>query len=359
MGSDDCFRVSATAPTEGDHQTLDWTLALAGGEGTRLQDYVRRRFGYQRPKQYCPLLGSRSTLQHTLMRLNHLTPASRTLTVIGPTHAPYAMPQLARASDHVFRQPASRGTGLALYVALAMIRRWSPSAVVTVTPTDHHVEPNARYIQHLQVARGIAARMPEVVVILGVRPSDADPGLGYLSLGPRLMDAPEAKQLVDFVEKPSVVRAQELIIAGALWNTMVMCGTVDALWSLARAAKPHLIDVLDCLVPLIDTPDESDAIDYIYRAQPPINFSTDVLERERQRILAIEADGVEWSDCGQPERIETVLARQRSRGSTDASTADVSAVATSRGDLDRPDQSSAVGRRDGLAARPCCGSRRR
>ena len=100
-------------------------------------------------------------------------------------------------------------------------------------------------------------------------------------------------------------------------------GTVDALWSLARAARPHLIEVLDCLVPLIDTPDESDAIDYIYRAQPPINFSTDVLEREQQRILAIEVDGIEWSDCGQPERIETVLARQRSRASMPASTTDV------------------------------------
>jgi len=40
---------------------------------------------------------------------------------------------------------------------------------------------------------------------------------------------------------------------------MVMCGTVDALWSLARSAKPHLIDVLDCLVLLIGTTDEPDA----------------------------------------------------------------------------------------------------
>ena len=318
MGNDDWLRASATAPTEADHQALDWILALAGGEGTRLQDYVRRRFGWHIPKQYCPLLGSRSTLQHTLARLNHLTPASRTLTVIGPTHAPYAMPQLARASGHVFRQPMSRGTGLALYVALAMIRRWSPSAVVTVTPTDHYVEPNVRYIEHLQAARRIAARVRDVVVILGVRPSDAAPDLGYLCLGPRLMDAPEAKRLADFVEKPSVAHAEELIIAGALWNTTVMCGTVDALWSLARAARPHLIDVLDCLVPLIDTPDESDAIDYIYRAQPPIDFSTDVLGREQQRVVAIEVDGIEWSDCGHPERIETVLALRRSRASIPA-----------------------------------------
>jgi len=71
------------------------------------------------------------------------------------------------------------------------------------------------------------------------------------------LDCAAPAELADFVEKPSIARAQELIIAGALWNTMVMCGTVDALWSLARTTKPHLIDVLDSLVPLIDTPDES------------------------------------------------------------------------------------------------------
>jgi mannose-1-phosphate guanylyltransferase len=219
----------------------------------------------------------------------------------------------------VFRQPASRGTGVALYVALAMIRRWSPRAVVTVTPTDHYVEPNARYLQHLQVARNIAAWRRDVVVLLGVRPSKPEQDLGYLSLGPRLREAPEARRLVDFVEKPALSRAQELVAAGALWNTMVMCGTVDALWSLARTTKPHLIDVLDCLVPLIDTPDESDAIDYIYRAQPPVNFSTDVLEREKRAVVAIEADGIDWCDCGQPERIERVLALRRSRASMSAS----------------------------------------
>src|SRR5678815_5667745 len=82
MGIDDDFRVSAVAPGGDDQQASDWILALAGGEGTRLQDYVRRRFGWQLPKQYCPLLGSRSMLQDTLVRFKDLTPASRTLTVI-------------------------------------------------------------------------------------------------------------------------------------------------------------------------------------------------------------------------------------------------------------------------------------
>src|SRR5690606_11549860 len=116
---DRMLRTSATEPVESDAVHLDWTLALAGGEGVRLQDYVQRRFGRRIPKQYCCLLGNRSMLQHTLERMNKLTPPSRTLTVISTHHGEIAAPQLVDRSDHVFRQPSSRDTGLALYVAVA------------------------------------------------------------------------------------------------------------------------------------------------------------------------------------------------------------------------------------------------
>lgn len=311
----EAFRVSSSAPLE-DDQPVHWTVALAGGEGARLEEYIRRRVGRRIPKQYCQLLGSRSMLEHTLGRLNQLTPASRTLTVIGTDHKPHAMPQLSGVSDHVFCQPASRDTGLALYVALAMIKRWTPNATVTITPTDHYVEPSARYLDHVQVARNVATRIRDLVVILGVRPTEPDPDFGYLRIGERLTDIPEANQLDGFVEKPSVALAQELIGAGALWNTMVTCGTVDALWALGRSTEPHLIDILDCLVPLVGTRDESDAIEYIYRAYLPVSFSADMLERAANQVVVIELDGVEWSDWGRPERVETVLALRRTRASS-------------------------------------------
>ncbi|MDB4957007.1 MAG: putative Mannose-phosphate guanylyltransferase [Myxococcales bacterium] len=309
----EALRTSATQPVEDDALHLDWTLALAGGEGVRLSDYVQRRFGRRIPKQYCCLLGNRSMLQHTLDRLNRLTPASRTITVIGTHHGEIAKPQLAGRSDHVFRQPAARDTGMALYIALAMIKRWNPNAIVTITPTDHYVAPASKYVEQVRAARGVAARMRDTVVILGAHPSEPDPELGYLSLGDQLVEVPQVRSLVGFVEKPSVARATELRAAGALWNTMVTCGTVDALWELGRTTEPRLIDILDSLVPLIGTPDEEDAIEYIYGAYLPVSFSRDMLERAPQRLAAMELEGVEWSDWGRPERIETVLAMRRSR----------------------------------------------
>jgi mannose-1-phosphate guanylyltransferase len=307
------LRTSATRPVEDEATELNWTLALAGGEGARLTEYVERRFGRRIPKQYCCLLGNRSMMQHTLERLNKLTPASRTLTVIGTHHGDFAYPQLVGKSDHVFRQPSARDTGLALYVALAMIKRWTPNAVVTITPTDHYVAPSAKYVERVRVAQGIAHRMRDKVVILGVQPTESDPELGYLALGERLTDVPEVRQLAGFIEKPPVVVCQELRENGALWNTMVTCGTVDALWELGREAEPQLLDILDSLVPLVGTTDEEDAIQYVYRAYLPVSFSRDMLERVPNRLCALELEGVEWSDWGKPERIENVLALRRSR----------------------------------------------
>jgi mannose-1-phosphate guanylyltransferase len=309
---DRLLRTSASRPVESD-DNLDWTLALAGGEGTRLQDYVQRRFGRRIPKQYCCLLGSRSMLQHTLDRMNKLTPASRTLTVIGTHHGEIAAPQLLGRSDHVFRQPASRDTGMALYVAIAMIKRWTPNAVITITPTDHYVAPSAKYVSQVAQARGVAARMRDKIVILGATPNEPDPELGYLSLGAPLAEIPQVKSVKGFVEKPPVAKCEELRQQGALWNTMVTCGTVDAFWELGRATDSRLIDILESFVPLVGTPDEDDAIEYIYRAYLPVSFSRDMLERAPERLAAMEMEGVEWSDWGRPERIETVLALRRSR----------------------------------------------
>lgn len=306
------YRVSGSEPSES-AQALHWTVALAGGDGEHLQSYIQRRFGQAIPKQYCPLLGSRSMLEHTLGRLNQLTPASRTLTVIGTAHEPYAVPQLSGLSDHVLCQPASRDTGIALYVMIAMIKRWTPNATVTITPTDHYVAPTARYLDHLQMARSVASRMRGLIMVLGARPTEPDPDFSYLRLGQQLTDIPQASRIIGIVEPPSVREAQALIAAGALWSTMVACASVDALWALGRATEPRLMDLLDCLVPLVGTPDESQAIEYIYRTHPPVSFSSNMLALAPRRLAVIELAGVEWSDWGRPERIETVLALRRSR----------------------------------------------
>jgi mannose-1-phosphate guanylyltransferase len=249
-------------------------------------------------------------LQSTLDRLNQVNPASRTLTVIGSSHGELALPQLRGLSDHVFCQPSSRDTGVALYVALAMIKRWTPNAVVTITPADHYIAPAALYVAQVAEAQAIAARDRDKVVILGIKPSGPDPELGYLLVG-RRAEHPRMRHAIGFVEKPPTASAERLIADGALWNTMVTCGSVDALWHLGRTTQPSLVACLDVLVPSIGTNDESDAVENVYRELRPISFSRDMLERASpSSLLTYQLEGIDWSDWGRPDRVEKVL-RQR------------------------------------------------
>jgi hypothetical protein len=95
---------------------------------------------------------------------------------------------------------------------------------------------------------------------------------------------------------------------------MLACGSVDALWSLGRDAAPHLIGILDCLVPLVGTADESDAIEYIYRAYPPVSFSLDILTRTSKPLAVIALD------LGQATRTENRLALRREKRATQVGT---------------------------------------
>ncbi len=36
-----------------------WGIVLAGGEGKRLQEFIRKRYGVERPKQYSAIIGKR------------------------------------------------------------------------------------------------------------------------------------------------------------------------------------------------------------------------------------------------------------------------------------------------------------
>jgi hypothetical protein len=37
-----------------------WSIALAGGDGVRTQEFIRHWLGHEKPKQYCTFVGSRS-----------------------------------------------------------------------------------------------------------------------------------------------------------------------------------------------------------------------------------------------------------------------------------------------------------
>lgn len=294
-------------PTRDDSST--WSIILAGGEGTRLADYVRQRFGEPVPKQYCTFTGTRSMLEHTVDRALAFAPPSRTVTIVGGHHRAVALRQLEGRSGHVLCQPESRDTGAGTMFPLAYIHRWDPDALVSIFPADHYIAPEAAFTEVMTRAQQMARRWSDRVITLGVTPEEPDADYGYITVGPRIAGSVGLRQVRGFVEKPDVDRARRLCRKGAMWNTMIVCATASALWNLARATQPEMMDAFDAFLPRIGEADEAKAVAQLFERLPRVNLSRDMFERAPARLLAMPLEGVAWSDWGRPERIEETLAQ--------------------------------------------------
>jgi mannose-1-phosphate guanylyltransferase len=288
-----------------------WSIVLAGGEGTRLADYVERRFGERRPKQYCAFLGARTMFEHTLDRAARLTGGEHVVAVVGADHARWAAPQIVGRGATLVRQPANRDTAAGLYLPLAWVRRRDPEAVVAVLPSDHFIRPAERFVELVAAALDVAADEPDRIVLFGAEPDEIELEYGYVLPG-ATVESPHLRPLHEaafFVEKPSPAVASSAIYRHALWSTFVMTGRVDAFWEAGRDCVPDVVARFDRLVEAIDTPDEDVVLRAIYLDMPVVSFSRAVLERIVARCLLARLDGVEWSDWGRAERIEATLGR--------------------------------------------------
>jgi len=296
-------------PRDAQRDPAVWSIVLAGGEGTRLADYVTQRFGAPIPKQYCTFTGTRSMLEHTVDRALVQAPPSRTVTIVANDHRERAMRQLIGRSGHVLCQPESRDTGAGTMFPLSYIYRWDPDAVVAIYPADHYIAPESAFTDVVARALRLARRWSDKVITLGVTPEEADSDYGYITVGARLAGSPSLRQVRGFVEKPDAPSARRLCRRGAMWNTMIACTTASALWNLARATQPGMMDAFDAFLPRIGGADEPKAVAQLFERLPPVNLSRDMFERAPERLLAMPLEGVAWSDWGRAERIEETLAR--------------------------------------------------
>jgi mannose-1-phosphate guanylyltransferase len=285
-----------------------WALILSGGDGQRMQDFVRRWLGHPRPKQYCAFSGRRTMLEHTVRRALDLVPPERIVTVIHRDHRRYLdFPRRIRLPGKVLAQPERRDTAPGVFLPLAYATAQDPEALVAILPSDHFIHPRERFRELLEEAYALAERLPGQLVLLSARPDRAEADYGWIAPGTAL--SPGGPVLVrGFREKPPPEEAAALHAAGGLWNTMIVVARARALWDLGRAFLPEMTERFEALRWWLGREDEEEALRLAYRRMPEANFSRGLLEAAADWSVALPMTGVHWSDWGRPERIVETLA---------------------------------------------------
>ncbi|MGF6371286.1 mannose-1-phosphate guanylyltransferase/mannose-6-phosphate isomerase [Paraburkholderia sp. RAU6.4a] len=194
-------------------------VILAGGSGTRLWPLSREQF----PKQLIGLLGEESLLQSTARRLEGLSanhPVSEEkIIVCGEEHRFNIAEQLRQVgvAARIILEPVGRNTAPALTLAALSLVKEGGNAVMVVMPADHAVTDEAAFRR--SVANAVRYANDGQIVMLGIVPTRAETGFGYIRLGAPL-DGNDGYCLERFVEKPSRELAEQYVASGEfLWNS--------------------------------------------------------------------------------------------------------------------------------------------
>lgn len=292
-----------------------WSIVLAGGEGVRMQPAIRRWLGRTVPKQYCRFIGTRSMFQHTLDRMMRVTSPARTVVVVGRGHQEVWGQIGERHPGMVLVQPRNVDTAPGIFLPLTYIRARDPEGTVVISPSDHFVFPEERFLREVLYAVRAAEELTDRVVLLAARPEGPEPEYGWIRPDHELacFGARPVRAVKTFLEKPEPALAQLAYASGALWNTFLMAGKVDRFWNLGRRVLPNMMALFERLGEAIDTPKEAEVLRAIYERMPHLNFSRDLLAQVPGETAVMEMEGLWWSDWGSPERIIETFTRLGNR----------------------------------------------
>jgi mannose-1-phosphate guanylyltransferase len=278
-------------------------VILAGGRGTRFWPLSRQR----RAKQLLALDGSQTMIQQTVSRLLPLASPAQFWIITNEHLRREVVRQLPRLrKPQILAEPVGRNTAPAIGLAAFILLNRAPDAVLGLFPSDHVIGDEKRYRSVLKSAAEIAAS-GENIVVLGIRPTRAETGYGYIEAGSTFRDQPgqgDALRVRRFTEKPDAARAAEFVQAGNyFWNSGMFLWSARTLTNALLEHLPKTALLLRQIAATVGTRKFATTFARLYPKCENISIDYAVLEprsargEQESQIICLPAD-FGWNDLG-------------------------------------------------------------
>ena len=279
--------------TDSDQAPADQAFAIimAGGAGTRFWPVSRGA----RPKQFLPLgPDERSLLRATAERVWDVIPPARTMVVTSEPYAEQVESELPELEEpHVLREPVGRNTAPCIGWAATHVRRVDPDAVMAVLPADHYIGDGDAYADTIR--RGLEAATHGDYVTIGIRPTRAETGYGYIEVGSEL--EPGVFRARRFVEKPNQRRAEQFVASGQfLWNSGMFFFTASRILEAIDQHLPGLGQELQRYDEAALAGEEAASVARTYASLPAVSIDHGIMEKVGS--VSVVPASFRWSDLG-------------------------------------------------------------
>lgn len=267
-------------------------VILAGGSGVRFWPLSRRR----RPKQLLSLASEQPLVAETAARLEGICEPSDILTVCGRAHAAAVRRMLPpEASKGLLIEPIPRNTAPAIGLAATVVAARDPQGILVVLPSDHAILDRHAFRETIRRAAAVAAGGS--LVTIGIQPTRAETGFGYIRVGGPHTGASGARAVASFVEKPDAATAERYLRSGDhLWNAGMFVFRADRILAALETHLPECAEILARIAPTVGTSGFPRALARWFPEAPSISIDYAVMEKEDD-LAVIPAD-FGWSDLG-------------------------------------------------------------
>ncbi len=268
-----------------------YVLILAGGSGERFWPLSRK----STPKQLLNLFSDQTLLGDTIQRVAGLVPVENILVLTNREqeasvrHLITSLP-----AENIVAEPDKRDTAAAIALGVGLVARRNAGATMVVLPADHIIRDGEALRTDLETAAH-AAKSTGALVTVGIPPSWACPGFGYIEQGHNVAGQPSSVfDVIRFREKPNAELAETFLKHGNFrWNAGMFIWTIPSILAEFQWNTPPLAAFIERLVATAD-------LDALLQAEfsqlPKISIDYAILEKAKH-VLMVEAT-FDWDDVG-------------------------------------------------------------
>ncbi|WP_247672668.1 mannose-1-phosphate guanylyltransferase [Aquimarina sp. MMG016] len=268
-----------------------YAILMAGGVGSRFWPVSTTEF----PKQFHDMLGTGETLiQRTFSRLSKIIPTENIFILTNERYNDLVLEQLPQAKQRqVVTEPAMRNTAPCILYASLKIQKENPDAVMVVAPSDHWIEDEDAFINNLEQSFN-ACTEKDILMTLGIKPTFANTGYGYIQY--KKVDE-DIKEVSQFTEKPNYETAKQFLDAGNyLWNAGIFIWSVKSIVAAFTKFQEEMTALFEKGVAVYNTDQEGDFIQSQYPLAENISIDYAILEKA-DNVYVLPAT-FDWNDLG-------------------------------------------------------------
>jgi mannose-1-phosphate guanylyltransferase len=266
-------------------------------------------------------------IQQTVERLNPLAGPDKTWVITNEYLSHEISEQLPGVpAAQIIQEPVARNTAPACGLATFLIERQNPDAVLGIFPSDHVIGDEPRFLKTLQKGIALAAQ-DDNMVVLGVEPTRAETGYGYIETSDYTPDE-AALYVRRFIEKPNQSRAEEFLATGNYyWNSGIFLWKAGTLANAIRDHMPESAPLLESIAATYGTPQFEEVFHDLYPKCENISVDYAILEPRSAKgahlshLYCLPAE-FSWNDLGSWASLYEYQREIRARGDGEGNVAE-------------------------------------